>query len=317
MNSNHKDNQSNKPKIVVVGSANTDLVVQIPQFPQPGETILGHNFFQAQGGKGANQAVAAARLDAELTLAARLGRDAYGQATMGAMQAEGINVDHMVWDDEAPSGVAVIMVDASGENVIAVIPGANQNLCPDDVLAAEAAIAGADCVLMQLEIPRDTVRAAADVARRHNVPTILNPAPAKKLPYDLLRSVDILTPNETEAATLAGKYSSRMAKRTAHMLSTEGVKTIVMTLGADGALVVEPGKSKEVAAFPTTPVDTTGAGDAFNGALAVALARGDELTAAVQYANAVGALAVSKKGAQPSLPTQQEVGAFIAQKSSV
>ncbi len=314
MNNHNQTGKSNKPKIVVVGSANTDLVVQVNQFPKPGETILGHNFFQAHGGKGANQAVAAARLEADVTLVTRLGRDTFGQETMAALQTEGIDTTHIVWDDEAASGVALIMVDGAGENVIAVIPGANQNLCPADVLTAETAIAGANCVLMQLEIPRDTVRAAIDVARRHQVPVILNPAPAKKLPYDLLRLVDILTPNETEAATLAGKFSSRLAKRTAHILSTDGVKTVVMTLGAEGALIVEPGKSTQVAAFPVTPVDTTGAGDAFNGALAVALARGDALAAAVRYANAVGALAVSKKGAQPSLPSRQEVEAFLAEK---
>ena len=301
------------PKIVVVGSSNTDLVTQVSRFPQRGETILGRNFFQTQGGKGANQAVAAARLGADVTLVARLGRDAYGETTVAALQAEGINVDYIVWDDETASGIAMIMVEDSGENVITVVPGANQRLSLEDVAAAETAIAEADYVLMQLEIPRDTVQAAVEIARRHQVPIILNPAPAKELPPALLKQIDILTPNETETATLVGGYSAGFAKSTAYRLPNKGVKVAVVTMGILGALIVTSGKRIQVGSFPIKSVDATGAGDAFNGALAVALSRGDELETAVRFANAVGALAVSKHGAQSSLPTQQEVEVFLAE----
>ncbi len=302
-----------KPKVVVVGSANMDMVVQVSHLPIAGETVLGGTFVRARGGKGANQAVTAARLGGEVTFVARLGRDMFGQESVTAYQAEGINVDHIIWDDETPSGVALIMVNQAGENIIAVAPGANSRLAPEDMMAAEGAIKEASCVLMQLEIPLETVRVAVELAARHNVRVILNPAPAVPLSGDLLKKVDILTPNESEVTALAGEYATvRVMDAMPLLYHSSGVQTLVVTLGARGALIIDHyGKKTQVPAFPVKAVDTTGAGDAFNGALAVALARGDKLTEAVRYANAAGALAVSRVGAQPSLPTNEEVKQFL------
>ena len=196
-----------KPKVVVVGSANTDMVVQVDDIPRLGETVLGGKFIKAQGGKGANQAVAAARLGAEVTFVARLGRDAFGESSASAYQVEGINTDFLIWDDDAPSGVALIMINRNGENIIAVAPGANGRLSPADVQAAESVFQSADAVLVQLEIPLDAVQTAVDLARRHHARVILNPAPAIHLPDPILRSVDFLTPNESELAVLAGNLS--------------------------------------------------------------------------------------------------------------
>jgi ribokinase len=302
-----------------VGSANMDMVVQVSHLPIAGETVLGGTFVRARGGKGANQAVTAARLGGDVTFVARLGRDRFGQESVTAYQAEGINVDHIIWDDETPSGVALIMVNQAGENIIAVAPGANSRLAPEDVMAAEGAIKEASCVLMQLEIPLETVRVAVELAARHNIRVILNPAPAVPLSDDLLKKVDILTPNESEAATLVGGYSPQMAKSTARLLYSKlhshGIKTVVVTLGAEGALLLTGSTmTQQVPSFAVKPVDTTGAGDAFNGALAVALARGMALSEAVRYANATGALTVTRTGAQPSLPTSDEVEQFLSER---
>jgi len=300
-------------KIVVVGSANTDMVVQVVHLPVQGETVLGGKFVMARGGKGANQAVAAARLGAQVTFVARLGRDAFGQEAAAAYQADGINTDYIAWDDQVPSGVALIMVNEAGQNIIAVAPGANGRLAPDDVMAAERVIKEADGVLLQLEIPLETVWTAVKLARRYGVRVIVNPAPAARLPDELLKSVDILTPNEGEVTVLTGGYSAPHTLDVAPLLyHHSGVQTLVVTLGAEGALVIDHGKKITVPGFAVKPVDTTGAGDAFNGALAVALARGEQLVEAVRYANAVGALTVTRLGAQSSLPTEEQVRQFLS-----
>jgi ribokinase len=303
-----------KPRIVVVGSSNTDIVVRVPRLPARGETVLGSQSIMAAGGKGANQAVAAARLGAQVTLVAKLGRDMFGRAALQGYEAEGINVEYIGWDDEAASGVALIMVDETGENAIAVASGANGRLAPADVAPAESAIAEADVLLLQMEIPLESVRLAAQMARRHGVGVILNPAPAGPLPDDLLSLVDILTPNETEAATLTGVplASPDQANEVAGLLLSRGPAAVVITLGAQGALVAKGDQMTQVPSFAVTPVDTTAAGDAFNGALAVAWAQGTDLTEAVRYANAAGALSVTKLGAQPSLPTAEEVQQFLS-----
>ncbi len=294
-----------KPKIVVIGSSNTDLVIQVPHFPTAGETVLGDDFMVARGGKGANQAVAAARLGADVTFITRLGRDSFGEAALAACQVEGISTEFISFDAQKASGVALIMVDQHGENVIGVAAGANNTLTPADVFAAEAAIQAADCVLLQLEVPLIVVETAVALANKHNVRVILNPAPAKPLPPTLLQAIDILTPNETEAAIL-GLFDPEQA---AGLLSLDrvGIKIIVMTLGSKGALLISAAQHKEIPAYPIDVVDTTAAGDAFNGALAVAIANGRSLPDAVDFANAAGALAASKAGAQPSLPTLAEV----------
>ncbi len=300
-----------RPKIVVVGSSNTDMIVHTQHLPVPGETVLGGPFAESQGGKGANQAVAAARLGADVTFVARVGRDAFGDASLAAFKAEGINTKYIIMDDKARSGVALIMVNRQGENVIVVVQGANANLSPDDVISAESAIKEANCLLVQLEIPLETVQTAIQLAVKHHVPVILNPAPATQLPPKMLEMVDYLTPNETEAAFLAGGYSAKHASDAAFILSSKfKVKNIVITLGEKGALITGYHK-QTVPSYSVNSIDATGAGDAFNGGLAVALARGDQLAEAVKFANAVAALSTTKAGAQPSMPTAKDVEVFL------
>jgi ribokinase len=305
------------PKIVVVGSANTDFVLTLPELPSHGETILGDSFRVVRGGKGANQAVAAARLGASVTFVARLGADSFGNEALAAYREEGIATDYIVQDSEIHSGVALILVDQNGENMIAVGPGANGRLTADDVRAASAAIREADCLLLQLEIPLNAVQAAVEIARAHNVRVILNPAPAQKLSFELLKSIDILTPNETEAAILAGQDPSTAGQKSlVDLASILGVPQLVVTLGSKGACIVQAGQTTNVPTFPIKPVDTTASGDAFNGALAVSLARGEPLPVAVRYANAAGAITATRPGAQPSLPTAQELDHFMVSSAT-
>lgn len=302
-------------RVVVVGSANTDMVVRCPRIPAPGETVIGGEFISVPGGKGANQAVAAARLGAEVTLIARIGTDMFGDQAIEGYRAEGINVDSIVRDVSAPSGVALIIVDEkNGENSIAVAPGANSRLTPENIGAAEALIAKADVMLLQLEVPLETVAAAVRIARRQDVLVILNPAPAPTLdlPQGLLESVDVLTPNEFEARRVTGMNSDAAHEAVAAALLERGVKTVVMTLGANGALVANAQGMTHVPAFKVNPVDTTAAGDGFNAGLAVALSYdADDLVGATRYANAVGALTTTRMGAQPSLPTAASVEALL------
>ena len=302
---------SKSSRIVVVGSSNTDMVVQTDRLPQPGETVLGGDLIIAPGGKGANQAVAAARLGAGVAFVARVGQDMFGQEALGNFQREGLDTRYVVQDPDAPSGVALIVVGPDGQNIIAVAPGANRRLSPADVEAASPAFAEARVVLLQLEIPLETVMAAAKAGRSAGATVILNPAPAPSspLPDEVFAHVDILTPNETEAAVLTGRETPEDA---ALALLQKGVNTVVVTLGAAGALLVTgPDQIRQVPGFRVAAVDATAAGDAFNGALAVALARGDSLDAAVRYAHAVAAISVTRLGAQPSLPTANEVEAFL------
>jgi ribokinase len=300
-----------KPKVVVVGSANTDMVVQVDIIPRLGETVLGGKFVNAQGGKGANQAVAAARLGAEVTFVARLGRDAFGESSATAYRMEGVNTDFIIWDDDTPSGVALIMVNRNGENIIAVAPGANGRLSQADVLAAEGVFQTADAVLVQLEIPLEAVQAAVDLARRHHARVILNPAPAIYLPDSILQSVDFLTPNESELAILAGTLPGQEGNIARIFAEQIGLQALIVTLGAKGALVIAKGVEYLVPGYPVKAVDSVAAGDAFNAALAVSLSCGEDLLGAVRYANAVGALSVTRAGAQPSLPTFDEVRKFM------
>lgn len=300
------------PKIVVIGSANTDRVIRVDRLPNPGETVLGYDSKKMLGGKGANQAVAAARLGAEVTFVCRLGKDLDGEEAVQAYQAEGINTDYITWDENEPSGSALIMVNAQGENIIAVAPGANKKLSPDNVSAAESAIQGADCVVLQLEIPLESVEIGIKLANQHKVMVILNPAPATKLSRDLLKLVDVLTPNQTEAKILAGNYLNRKVRDISHLMEARGlVKNVVITRGAEGAMI--PGfRNINIPSYKVDAIDATGAGDAFNGGLAVALARGSSLNDAVSYANAIGALTTTKIGAQSAMPTDQEVQEFLA-----
>ncbi len=302
------------PRIVVVGSSNTDLVVRAPALPTAGQTVLGTSFFSAAGGKGANQAVAAARLGARVTLVARVGRDEFGEASLSNLQRAGIDTSFVVRDPDAPSGVALIVVSDEGENAIAVAPGANAMLVPEDVDRAAKEIEAADILLLQLETPIPTVAHAVGRAMDAGVPVILNPAPAAPVDVRVLRDVSVLTPNTGEAIALAGGGGSGVeaARLAARKLRAAGVRRVIVTLGAEGALLEEEGMSVVRPACSIAVVDTTAAGDAFNGALAVAMAEGASLGRAVRFANRAAALSTTEPGAQPSLPTREVVESFAA-----
>lgn len=291
-------------RIVVIGSVNTDLVVRGPRIPAPGETVTGGTFMRAQGGKGGNQAMAAARAGADVTFVARVGDDELGEAAIAGLRNESIEVGFVTRDPDHPTGVALIMVDRSGENAISVAPGANANLSVGDVEAARPAIESADVLLMQLETPIPAVERAAAIASAAGTAVILNPAPARSLAASLLSNVDVLTPNEGESAFLTGKVEPAAA---AERLRESGVRAVVVTLGPRGALVHSGKVEYSVAGFPVTAIDSTAAGDAFNGFLAVSLAEGLDLTQAVPRACAAGALATTVPGARPSLPFRESV----------
>ena len=302
------------PRIVVVGSTNTDMVVKVPRLPGPGETVIGGEFVVAAGGKGANQAVACARAGARVSFVGRVGADDFGAKTLRGLKREGVSIRYVVTDRESPSGVALIFVDEEGENVIAVAPGANMRLTPEDVEAARSAIAQADCLLLQLEVPLPTVERAVRLARDAGVLVLLNPAPApsRPLPARLLKRVDVLTPNRAEAAALVGRRVRNLAdaRAAARRLRDLGPARVVITLGKDGALAQEA-EAVHVPACSVKAVDAVAAGDAFSGALAVALSEGMPFLKACSFANAAGACAVTKLGAQPSMPTRREIEAML------
>lgn len=306
--------------ILVVGSSNTDMIIKLDRLPRPGETILGGEFVTAAGGKGANQAVAAARAGGDVKFVFRVGRDMFGDEAFARFVEEGIDVEFGVRDESSPSGVALILLAKDGQNSIAVAGGANSRLSPADVKQAERAIAGASLVLMQLETPLETVQAAAELAARAKVPVILNPAPARALPAELLKLVSILTPNETETELLTGiaVTDERSAARAAEQFRAMGVETVILTLGARGVFVATASSSELVPGFQVKALDTTGAGDVFNGALAVALGEGRPLLEAALFANAAAAISVTRLGAQPSAPCRNEIELLLAStKSSV
>jgi ribokinase len=300
-------------RIVVIGSSNTDMIIKVDHIPRPGETVIGGTFSTAAGGKGANQAVAAARAGGRVTFIARVGDDMFGRQALDGFRADGIDVSHVIIDPDAPSGVASIFVDAKGQNSIAVAGGANANLSPDDIHNAADVIAAADILVMQLETPVETVRAAAQIARDNAVTVILNPAPAQPLDKDLLKCISILTPNESEAELLTGipVDSPQAAQKAADALRARGVKVVIITMGEKGALLSTQNASAFVPAFKVDAVDATAAGDVFNGALAVAVAEGAPLPRAVRFASAAAALSVTKLGAQPSAPTRAVIEHMI------
>jgi ribokinase len=306
-----------KAKIVVVGSSNTDMILKLDRIPLPGETLLGGEFVIAAGGKGANQAVAAALAGGAVTLVARVGKDMFGEQAVAGFVQSGINVDH-VQLDKFPSGVALIFVAKDGENSIGVGSGANAKLSPADVRKAKAAFASANAVIMQLETPLETVQAAAQLAAANGAIVILNPAPAQRLPDALLKKISILTPNETEAELLTGikVTDDASCSKAADVLLRKGVKTVIITLGARGAFVATAKSKQIVPGFKVKPVDTTAAGDTFNGALAVALAEGKSMTDAVRFANAAGAISVTRMGAQPSAPKRIEIDKLLNKKKA-
>lgn len=303
----------NKPIVSVVGSLNMDMVARAQHIPQPGETIIGGDLLMLPGGKGANQAVAAARLGAATAMIGKVGQDAFAAPLLDNLAAVEIDCRYIKRDPDTATGVALIVVDDAGENSIVVAPGANHRLSPADVVLAEPVIAQSKVLLLQLEIPLDSVIKAAKLAKRNEATVILNPAPAQPLPPELLSLVDILIPNETEAEQLTGIPADTRsgAENAAAKLRSQGVSTVILTLGARGAWLLDGEQSTHVDAFHVTPVDTTAAGDAFVGGFAVALAEGLPLAEAVRWGNAAGALAATKLGAQPSLPNRSALLALL------
>jgi len=300
------------PRVLIVGSANVDFTVALPRLPRPGETVSEGTLLVARGGKGANQAVAARRLGAEVRLVACVGEDASGRDVRQVLIDEGIGVEAIVTTAQAATGTALIVVDAEGRNQIAVAPGANRALTVADVDRRDADFAWAEVVVCSLEVPLATARRALECARRHGALTILNPAPLPDRGLDFLDLADYVTPNEGEAARLTGLSLSDLASAAtvAAAIHALGAAHAIVTLGAGGA-VAEGGDGRvQVPAFEVKAVDTTGAGDAFNSALAVALAERQTLVRAIRFANAAAALACTVRGAQPSLPTRQLVERF-------
>jgi ribokinase len=293
------------------------MVVKGQRLPGPGETVTGGQFLMAAGGKGANQAVAAARLGAEVTLLAKVGRDVFGDQAIENFRREGIITDGILRDAENATGVALILVDDAGENLISVASGANYALTPGEIDQAAERIRAADSLMLQLETPMDAVCRAAEIAADAGVPVVLNPAPAAPLPENLLKYITYLTPNETEAERLTGVAvtDEASARCAAERLRGSGVKHVIITMGARGAFWVGPDHAALIPTVPINAVDTTAAGDAFNGGLAWAIGVGMPLKQAVRRACLVGALSATRLGAQPSLPNQEELNRFMKKVS--
>jgi len=298
-----------KPKIVVIGSCNTDMVVKANRLPVPGETILGGTFYMNPGGKGANQAIAASRLGADVTFISKVGYDLFGLQAMEIYRSEKINTDYVFTDQSKPSGVALISVDSFGENCIIVASGANLSLSPEDIDKAKDRILEADIVLMQLEIPMQTVEYAASLAYDYGKKVILNPAPASALSNDFLKKVYAVLPNRIETEMLSGikVVDEKSAHRAAKAISSKGIENVVITLGKEGAFVKEQDNFMMTPATEVDTIDTTGAGDVFCGAVSVYLSEGHSLIDSVRFANAAAAIAVTRIGAQSAIPYRSEV----------
>lgn len=302
-------------RIVVIGSSNTDMVVTAPRLPAAGETVLGGEFIMNAGGKGANQAVAAARYGGRVSFVARVGDDMFGRQTLEAMRGDGIGTSYVTMDGEHSSGVALISVNAEGENSIVVASGANMALGRGDIDRAAGEIRAADVVLMQLEVPVSTVAYAAEVAAAAGVPVILNPAPAPTEPLgaELLSRLEAITPNRSEAARISGIEVTDIgsARRAAEAIHAMGVRNVIITLGGEGSLVYDGVHFEHVEAVRVEAVDTTAAGDTFNGVLACCMAEGRTLAEAARMAGVAAAISVTRMGAQSAAPTRAEVEAFI------
>jgi ribokinase len=307
------------PKVVVVGSLNMDLVIKAEQQPQTGETVLGDEFGMFTGGKGFNQAIAAARSGAEVAMVGRLGRDLFGDELMSVLTADKIDGRFVVRDAEVGTGIASISIGPEGDNRIVVVPRANMRLTVEDVERSSSCIAAADILLLQLEVPIEASQNAAEIARANGTLVILDPAPAQDLPDSFIGLADILTPNELETESLSGVNVSdqRGVEQAAQIIFDKGVPTVVLTLGDRGALLLTADLKKTVPAYPVNVVDTTAAGDAFCGALATALAQGKTIEDALTFANAAGALAVTVLGAGPAIPTSEAITEFLTSARSV
>jgi ribokinase len=315
----------NRPRIVVLGSLVFDFVARAPRLPREGETLLGDLFGMFPGGKGANQAVQAARLGAEVFMIGRVGRDLLGERLLASLQESGVDTQCVKQDPAVKTASCCIHVDAQGHNAIIMVPEANLACREEDVKAAAGLIESADLLLAQLEIPLSTVTAAVGLAAQNSVKVILNPAPAQALPKALLAQVTLLTPNESEAETLSGHRIGRethpetgyhpSVAEAARKILHDGSQAVIITLAERGAFYATPEKFRLFPAYSVHAVDTTAAGDAFNGAAAVALAEGRSMEDAIRFANAAGAIAATRPGAQPSLPARAEVETFIQQAS--
>ena len=299
----------NEPRICVVGSSNMDLISKIPRLPKMGETLVGSHFHMGCGGKGANQAAMAAKLGGSVTMVTKLGRDPMGETTLKNYKDLGIDTRFVMFDDERFSGVAPILVDDNGRNMIVIVPGANDGLSPQDVRRAADAIERADVLICQLEIPTETTLEALRIARSAGVKTIFNPAPAQPLSEELISLSDIIAPNETEAEIICEMpiHDVSQAEASASKLRAMGAAVVMITLGENGVLVADDDGTRQVPAVPTEAVDTTGAGDAFVGSLAYFLSLGITVDEAVRRSNVVAALSVRKVGTQVSFPTRSEV----------
>lgn len=302
-------------KIVVVGSTNVDMIAQVEEMPKVGETKGGAKFMSAFGGKGANQAVAAARLGGKVAFSTCLGKDVYGETLEKYFISEGMDASVFNFSESSPTGTALILVDKFGNNSIAVAPGANGDLLPRDIEVLEDVIASAEYLLIQLEIPMETVEKAIEIAFRHGVKVVLNPAPMYPVSDELLSKLYLITPNETESSKLTGidVDCEQKAAEAASLLMSKGISNVIITMGDKGAFIATPDETRIIPAREIDVVDTTAAGDVFNGALVTALSEGKDLFEAAWFATAASAISVSRMGAQPSIPRREEVEDLLTQ----
>jgi ribokinase len=300
-------------RIIVIGSSNTDMVIKTEKLPAPGETILGGKFLMNPGGKGANQAVAASRLGGKVTFISKRGNDLFGNQAVGLLMREGVDTQYIVKDLVLPSGVALITVDSTGENSIVVAPGSNGNLLKEDVPSVIFDTGKFEILLLQLEIPIDTVEYSAVSASEHGIKVILNPAPARELSDNLLKHTWLITPNETEAEAITGLRITDITsvERAAELIQERGVKNVIITLGEAGEYIKSENYTGLIPGIKVKPVDTTAAGDVFNGALAVAISEGSDLMDAVVFANKAASISVTRMGAQASAPYRNEINSQI------
>jgi len=305
-------------KITVIGSINMDMVIKAERMPNPGENLFGQNFKMIPGGKGANQAVAIAKLGERAQLIGKVGRDVFGEKLLKNLKKFGVNINYIFKDTSVSTGMALIVINKEGENSILIVTGANGNFSPKDIETVESTVKSSDLLLLQLEIPLETVDYAVELAKKHKVPVILDAGPPPKSFPNFLTKVDILSPNELEAQALTGiKIKNlELAKAAAQKLLNIGVRKVVLKLGANGALLATKNKIKHIKGIKVRTVDTTAAGDAFTAGLAVAYAEGKSIEEAATFANYMGALTVTKFGAQPSIPSIDEVESFIKTNSS-
>jgi len=304
------------PKVTVIGSINIDVVIRCPRVPKEGESLVGHDLKMIPGGKGANQAVAAAKLGARTFMVGRVGDDRFGPDLISSLEGLGVDVSEVRKDPSAPTGTALVMILENGNNSIVVVKGANDRVTPGDVERASDLIGSSDVLLLQLEIPLETVAYAEKKAREMGVRVVLDAGPAIKCPEEIIRGADIISPNETEAEATTGiKVDDlRSARSAAEALLEMGAREVVLKLGSDGSLWAKKGLVKHFPAVKVDPVDPTAAGDVFTGALAVRLAWGDRMEDAIRYANFAGAFSVTRLGAQPSIPSLDELEEFIHER---